>query len=135
MLLPHATVIASVDGRNFELWRNAGNEAAPKLESLPSPRLDTHDKSAGARHYSSAGNPTGHQLDEDAHAAAVAAWLNGEVLGHRIEKLVVIAAPRTLGEVRRHLHRQTSAALLGEVAKDLIGWTGEDLIRALREKG
>ena len=121
MLLPHATVIALADGRNFELWRNAGNEAAPRLEALGSPRLDAHDKSAGARHYSSAGNPTGHQLDEDAHAAAVAAWINGEVLGHRIEKLVVIAAPRTLGELRRHWHGQTSAALLAEVAKDLVG--------------
>lgn len=135
MLLPHATVIAVIDGRNFELWRNTGNEAAPKLEAVASPKLDEHDKSAGARHYSSSGNPTGHQLDEDAHAAAAAAWLNGEVLGHRIDKLVVIAAPRTLGELRRHWHGQTSAALLSEVAKDLVGRTGEEIVAALREKG
>ena len=27
MLLPHGTVIALVDGKNFVLYRNAGNEA------------------------------------------------------------------------------------------------------------
>ena len=135
MLLPHATVIALAAGRIFDFWRKAENEAAPGRGALAPPKRDAHDKSAGARHYSSSGNPSGHQLDEDAHAAAVAAWLNGEVLGHRIEKLVVIAAPRTLGELRRHWHGQTSAALLAEVAKDLVGSKDDDVIAALKQKG
>ena len=51
MLLPHGTVIALVDGHNFELYRNAGDEAAPELSALPSPKLDTHNHS-GASHHS-----------------------------------------------------------------------------------
>ena len=134
MLLPHGTVIALADGKKFELYRNGGTEAEPHLEALPSPKLDEHDKSSGAHHYSSAGNPQAHLLEEDAHAAAVADWLNRQVLDHTIEKLVVIAAPRTLGELRRHYHKQTEHALLGELHKDLVGKPGPDIINALRAK-
>lgn len=133
MLLPHGTIVALVDGRNFELYRNAGDEAEPKLAALDAPKLDGHNKGAGAHHYSSAGNPTGHLLEEDAHAAAAAEWLNGQVLGHKIDKLVVFAAPRTLGELRKHWHKQTERALLKEYHKDLIGRQPADIVAAMRE--
>ena len=132
MLIPHGAVIALVDGKQFELFRNTGNEAHPELEAIPTPGLDEHNKGSGAHHYSSSGNPTGHLLEEDAHAAAVAAWLNQQVLGHKIDNLVVIAAPRTLGELRRHYHKQLEAVLLRELSKDLIGHKGPDIIAALR---
>lgn len=132
MLLPHATLIALVDGERLELYRNAGNEAHPDLAPLETPKLAEENHGSGSRHYSSAGNPQASLLEEDAHAAAVAAWLNGQVLGHKVEKLVVIAAPRTLGEMRKHYHKQLEATLVGEVAKDLVGRKGPEIIAALR---
>lgn len=134
MLIPHGTVIAIVDGKNWQLWRNAGNEAAPELAELPTPQLEEHNHGSGGRHYSSAGNPAGNQLDEDAHAAAVASWLNGEVQAHRIEQLVVIAAPRTLGELRHHYNKGTERATIRELSKDLIGRQPDEIIAALRAK-
>ena len=50
MLLPHGAIIALIDGEKFELYRNAGNEAAPDLAALPSPALDTHNHGSGGRH-------------------------------------------------------------------------------------
>jgi protein required for attachment to host cells len=134
MQLPHGTFIALVDGEKFELFRNAGNEADPSLSSIASPTLDVHNKGGGTRHHSSAANPTGNLLEEDAHAAAVVAWLDHEVLGHRIEHLAVIAAPRTLGEMRRHYSKQLEATLVLEVPKDLTGRSGQEIIAALRGK-
>ena len=134
MLIPHNAVIALIDGNAFELFRNSGRVDHPELVAMPVPKLDEHNKGAGAHHYSSSGNPTGHLLEEDAHAAAVATWLNGEVLAHRIEQLVIIAAPRTLGELRRHYHKQLEAALLGEYPKDLVGRKGTEVIAALRAR-
>ena len=134
MLLPHGTVIAIIDGRNLELWRNAGDEADPQLAPVTAPKLDTHNHS-GASHRSSAGNHAGHQVTEDAHAIAAAEWLNAQVLGHKMDKLVVFAAPRTLGELRKHWHKQTEAAVLKEVAKDMAGKAPGDILLALREKG
>ncbi len=134
MLLPHGTVIVLADGRQLELYRNTGNEAEPHLEALSAPSLDEHDKSSGAHHHSSSGNPQAHLLEEDSHAAAIASWLNQQVLGHKIDHLVVIAAPRTLGELRRHYHKQTEQALVGELPKDLVGRPAAELINALRAK-
>lgn len=74
MLLPHGAVVAVVDGARFELFRNDGNETEPALAAVAAPELEPHNKGAGARRDSSLANPTGHQLDEDAHAAA---WPTG----------------------------------------------------------
>ncbi len=132
MLLSHGTVVALVDGKNFDLYRNAGNEAEPELTALPSPKLDAQNHS-GVGHRSSPGNHADSQVNEDAHANAAAQWLNDQVLGHKIENLVVIAPPRTLGELRRHYHKQTEKALLGELHKDLIGRKAPEILAALSE--
>ena len=134
MLLPHKAVIALVDGKKFELFQNSGNEAEPHLEAMPAPKLDEHNKGSGGHHHSSSGNPQAHLLEEDAHAAAAASWLNSQVLGHKIEHLVVIAAPRTLGELRKHYHKQTEQTLVGELSKDLIGKQGTEIVEALRAR-
>ena len=131
MLLPHGTVIALVDGDNFELYRNTGDEAEPELTALESPKLDSHNHS-GSGHRSSPGNHADKQVSEDAHAGAVVSWLNSQVLGHKLDKLVVFAAPRTLGEMRRHYHKQTEAVLLKEFHKDLVGKQPGDILTALR---
>jgi len=132
MILSHGDVIAVVDGAKFELFRNQGSESQPALAPLPTPALSEANKSAGARHYTSSGNPTGHLLDEDAHPAAVADWLSQQVLGHKIARLVVIAAPRTLGEMRRHYHKALTAVLAGELALDLAGQGDQAVLRALK---
>lgn len=133
MLIPHGTVIALIDGHKFELYRNAGDEAEPELASLPAPKLDSHNHSGGS-HHSSAGNHADSLADEDAHAAAAANWLNAEVLANRIKDLVVIAPPRTLGELRKHYHKMTGRLLMKELGKDLAGKPASAIIAALREK-
>ncbi|MBS3927409.1 MAG: host attachment protein [Sphingomonadales bacterium] len=133
MLLPHGAVIALVDGRNLELYRNAGDEAEPELQTLDAPKLDSHNHSGGG-HHSSAGNHAGKQVDEDAHAIAATVWLNGQVLAGKIKSLVVFASPKTLGEMRRHYHKMTERALLKEYHKDLSGKPPADIVAALREK-
>lgn len=134
MILPHGAVVAVVDGAKFELFRNSGSEVDPTLSILEAPDLESHNKSAGARRDSSMANPTGHQLDEDAHAAAVADWLNTQVQTRQIDRLVVIAPPRTLGEMRRRYHKELVAALAGELAQDLTGRGAQAVIAALRGK-
>jgi len=134
MLLPHGAVIALVDGDNLELFRNSGNEAQPALSSIEAPSLHGHNKGSGARHHSSSAEQSGHQLDEDAHAAAVADWLNHQVLTNVVTHLVIIASPRTLGEMRRHYHERLKAALIGELHKEFTGRSGESVLEALRGK-
>lgn len=53
--------------------------------------------------------------------------LNKRVLDGKIDNLIVIAAPRTLGELRKHYHKTLSAILLVEIAKDLTGHPADDV--------
>ena len=133
MLLPTGIVIALLDGKTFELYRNDGTEAEPSLIALDDPKLDAANHSAGS-HHSSAGNHDGNMVDEDAHAVGAAAWLNEQVLGHKIEQLVIFAAPRTLGELRKHYHKMTAQAVICEVNKSYTGRSPDEIIAALREK-
>jgi protein required for attachment to host cells len=133
MLLPHGTVIALLDGENFELYRNNGTEAEPNLIALDNPKLHAINHSAGS-HHASSGNHEGNLMDEDSHAVGAAAWLNEQVLGHKIEQLVIFAAPRTLGELRKHYHKLTAQAVLKEVNKSYTGRAPDEIIAALREK-
>jgi protein required for attachment to host cells len=132
MLLPHGALIALVDGKNFELFRNDGNDGSPELSALAAPKLDSQNHSGGG-HHSSPGNHADSQVAEDAHAIAVVEWLNQQVLGHKIEALVIFASPRTLGEMRRHYHKQTRLAVLKEVNKDFTGRKPPEILAALRE--
>lgn len=134
MLIPHGTVIAVVDGEKFELHRNVGNEAAPEIAPMDAPKLHEHNRDSGARHISSAANPTGHLLAEDAHAAAVATWLNQQVVSRNIEHLIVVAPPRTLGELRRRYDSALRGVLFREFDKEMTGRTGQDILEALRSK-
>ncbi|MDB5628152.1 MAG: required for attachment to host cells family protein [Tardiphaga sp.] len=57
--------------------------------------------------------------------------LNRRVLNGNVKSLVVIAAPRTLGELRKQYHKNLEAALIGEIPKDLTGHTLQDIEKAL----
>lgn len=134
MMLPHGTVIAVVDGRHFELYRNGGDEAHPALSAQTAPKLDERDRGAGMHHHSSSSNPGGHLLDEDAHVAAAAVWLNGQAERGEIENLVIVAPPRALGEMRRHYGAGLRRVLLADLPKDLAGRSGADILAAVRGK-
>ncbi|MGG5890402.1 host attachment family protein [Falsiroseomonas sp. HC035] len=127
MLLPNNAYVAVADGEKLQLYRNDGDAGAPSLAAMQVPEVDSDNKGAGGRHASSFANPDDSQQNEDGFAAGTAAMLNQQVLAGHIEKLVIIAAPRTLGELRKHYHKTLSAALLGEIAKDLTGHSLKDV--------
>lgn len=131
MLLAHGTTVAVADGEKFLVFRNKGTDSEPQLESVPHTDLDSDPISSGGRHHSSSANPDDSTLVEDGFAGATAAWLNKQALAGKITSLVVIAAPKTLGELRKHYHKSLEAILKGELAKDLTGHSTADIEKAL----
>ncbi len=121
MLLPHNTIVAVADGQSLSLFRNVGTEAAPSLAAVESPALHVNGHGSGVRHRSSTANPDDRRQEEDGYAASVARWLNREILSGRIGHLMMIATPKTLGELRLHYHRGLQGKLVGEIAKELSG--------------
>lgn len=139
MLLPHGTVFALVDGEKFELYRNSGTEAHPKLEPLEVPALSGTNFSSGADNHDKVsrfdrGAPKDRldKMEEAAHVIAVADWLNQEVLQHRIQSLVIMADPRSLGEMRKRYHKELGKILLCDVDATMTGATPEAVIEKLR---
>lgn len=122
MKLRNNAHVALVDGERFVVMRNAGQAFEPKLEQAARPELDATNFSAGVRHQDSASQQTGAtDLNELAHGAAAAQWLNEKAIAGEIEELLVIADPKTLGEMRRHYHGELEKRLVGEIAKTMTG--------------
>ncbi len=120
MKLPHKAHVAIVDGENFIVMRNEGQIFEPKLGGKETPVLTVTNFSAGVKHQDDMGQRHGStQLDELAHATAAAEWLNSKSVSGDIDDLVVIADPKTLGEMRRHYHSELEKRLTGEIAKTM----------------
>ncbi|WP_127753267.1 host attachment protein [Devosia sp. 1566] len=131
MILPKGTTIAVADGEKLNLFRNSGDEAELKLTRSEHSQVDDDAQGSGSRQNSS-GNPDQSQASEDGFSAGIVALLNKAVLGGQIDGLVVIAAPRALGEMRKHYHKALSAKLLGEISKDLTGHSMGDVETAIQ---
>lgn len=72
-----------------------------------------------------------HQLEEDRFAAEAAEMLKKRALANAFEKLIIVAPPRTLGELRKHYHKEVESRLMAEIDKDLTGHPVDQIEQAL----
>ena len=120
MKIPHKALVALANGQRFVLMRNVGQPFEPKLEAVEEFDLELTNFSAGVRHQDPAGQRNGStDIDELAHGAAIAEWLNAQTLRGGIEQVVIAADPKTLGQIRQHRHKELESRIVGEIAKDL----------------
>jgi len=132
MKIPPRALIALANGERFVLMRNVGQAFEPKLQKIGELDLELTNFSAGTRHQDPAGQRNGStDIAELAHGAAVAEWLNDKALNGQLGQLVVAADPKTLGQIRRHSHKELETRIVGEVAKDLINSPVPEIERAL----
>lgn len=148
MQVPHNTYVLVADGRKLLFLRNEGDAQALDLkvemaEEHPNPATRDQATDAAGRASSTSGGgrnaqtgssmePTDfHQLEEDRFAAEAADMLRKRALARKFEKLIVVAPPKTLGELRKHYHKEVEARLAGELAKDLTGHSIPDIEKAL----
>jgi protein required for attachment to host cells len=127
MILPTGTTIAVADGETVRLFHNTGVKPGVHLvEITAAPPAPSHSGS-GARHHTGSANPDSRRLGEDDFAATTAEFLNKLSLDGTIEHLVVVSDPRTLGEMRKHFHRDLKGKILSELAKDFSRRSLEDI--------
>lgn len=132
MRLPKNAHVAVVDGERFVILRNEGAPLEPKLGKAEEIDVTATNFSAGVKHQDEAGQRTGStDLVELAHGAAVAEYLNRKSIGNEIDDLVVIADPKTLGEMRRHYHSELEKRLVGEIAKTMTSEPADRIAQAI----
>lgn len=141
MDIPQNAHVLVMDGGKLLLFKNDGSKAEPALNIVMhtiqesaatrdqgSERPGRTHESVGSRR-SSHEQTDFHQLDEDQFAAEAAEMLKCEVMAHNIDDLLIVAAPRTLGELRKHLHTEVERRVIGEISKD-VAWRPTDEIMA-----
>ena len=143
MHLPHNTVVLVADGRKMLFLRNEGDAEFPNLvvekaqeQANPATRDQATDSAGRASSpqggVQSSVEPTDfHQIEEDRFAADAADFLKTGALKNDYDSLIVIAPPKTLGELRKHYHKEVSSRLKGELDKDLTGHPIKDIEKAL----
>lgn len=133
MQVPHKSVVVVTDGRKMLILRNEGDNV--HLDLKVERAVEQDNPSDGDQKTDHAGRSSSsigaaqnsmhevdfHQQEEDRFAADTADLLKTRALKNDFEALIVVAPPRTLGELRKHYHKEVSQRLTGELDKDLTG--------------
>jgi protein required for attachment to host cells len=135
MPLPNNALVLVIDGRKSLFFRNEGdqNQIDLRTESFDE-RVDAPDREmrTGAVGTNAQSGPGGfgrpsyeetdfHQQEEERWAHAAAEELNRRAIAREFEALAIIAPPKTLGEIRRKLHKEAAERVICEIPKEMTG--------------
>lgn len=146
MQVPHNSCVVVADGAKMLFFRNEGDAEFLKLEVERKREQDNPaDRDQGTdspgRTFSSTGAGRSayeetdfHQLEEDRFAAQTAELLKQRALRNEFESLIIVAPPKTLGELRKHYHKEVEKRLTGEIAKDLTGHPIEEIEKIIQSQ-
>lgn len=147
MPLANNALVLVTDGRKTLFFRNEGDEHQIDL------RTEAHDEreevsfnrelatdapgvsfqSAGAGH-STYEETDFKQLEEDRWAHSAAEEVNKRALANGFDALAIIAPPKTLGVIRKKLHKEASRRLVCEIPKEMTGRPIPDIEALLVEQ-
>jgi protein required for attachment to host cells len=131
MKIDQNALVMVADGRKILVFRNKGDSAFPQLEAetvreQENPANRDQASDAAGRSSSPMGGRQSsmeqvnfHDQEEQRFAVEAADILKRRALANDYEKLIVIAPPTALGEIRKHYHKEVQDRLVGEIAKDL----------------
>lgn len=132
MPLPNNALVLVTDGRKTLFFRNEGDENQIDLRTeAHDERVDAPDREMKTDAPGAIGQSGGysgrvayeetdfHQLEEDRWAHAAAEEVNKPVLRNDFEALAIVAPPKTLGELRKKLHKEAERRVICEIPKEM----------------
>ncbi|HEY4985439.1 MAG TPA: host attachment family protein [Bradyrhizobium sp.] len=128
-MIPHNTLVVVADGGGAMLLRNNGNGG--HIELREESRLAPDELWAGGPSGSRPEEQTRRQTDEASFAKQLTQTLNKMKLDGEFNKLVLVADPQTLGQMRPILHKAVEAALISSLAKDLTNHSFDEIAKAI----
>jgi protein required for attachment to host cells len=151
MQIPNNGYVLVADGRKMLFFRNQGDEAYPNLRVVTAteqknPRTSEQGTDAPGSTFSSTGTTglrTGgrssysdtdfHTLEETRFAEDAADMLKKRALANEFESLLIVAPPSTLGDLRKHYHKEVERRLIGEISKDLTNHPVDEIEKIISE--
>ena len=142
MLLRKESLVVAVDGTTMSIFRNIGEAFDPELKLVEEHRNPSHKTSElgtdrPGRTFQSKSSrrsthePTDFQQQEEDQFVIGAARKIEQLVSDTKAELVLVAAPRALGLIRKNLSPATSAKLLAEIPKAFGGDDAKPLARML----
>ena len=128
MLVRKDSKVIAVDGSRMAMFKNIGEAFAPVLELIEehknlSQRTSQLGTDRPGRSFQSASPRRGaheqtdlQQQEEDRFVAEMAERIE-QIMSGSTDGIILVAAPRALGVIRKHLGPETSARLLAEIPK------------------
>lgn len=142
--LTHGTFVVVADGEKALFLRNVGDAEYPNLEVVreiehPNPpsreqgtdRPGRFPDMGTASHRSAVEETDWHRLEKERFAKELSERLYKLAHAGHFERLVVVAPPRILGELRKDFHKEVADRVVAEIGKDLTHHTVdriEDLV-------
>jgi protein required for attachment to host cells len=135
------------DGRRALFFSNHGDAEIldlrvieTRVEDNPPTREQGSDApgrafaAAGAHARSAMGNVDWHELEEERFARAMADRINAAAESGEMKEIVIVAPPKTLGEIRKDLTSKAAGKVAGELGKDLTKHPVPEIEKALALK-
>lgn len=130
MKVPYNANVVVADGSRALFLRNAGDDGLIDLKVVDREEIDNpptreqgtdkpgrFDDAGPGR--SAVDDTDWHELEKERFAHHLADRLHRLVHNKPHPKLILVAAPKILGEMRDALHKEVGACIIGELAKDL----------------
>ena len=139
MEVPHNAYIVVADGEKALFLRNKGDSTFLNLKVVEKETQDNPpDREQSANrpgrmndgmtgHKSAMDDTDWHELNKERFAGDISDMLYKKAHAHEFDKLILIAPPSTLGEMRQELHKEVQNCLLAEIDKDLTNHTISDI--------
>ncbi|MDF1727119.1 MAG: host attachment family protein [Sulfitobacter sp.] len=115
------------DGENphFEVFREEEQENPPNREQAANRRGRFND--GPSVHRSAVADTDWHQLAKDRFAEELAEILYKQAHKGRFDEIVLVAPPKTLGELRDEIHQEVASKVVGEIPKTLTNHPVEEI--------
>ena len=131
MALPNRALVMVADGRKLLFLRNHGDQnqidlrtEAHDFRNDPKDREIKSDAAGSNKQSFGYGRPSMeetdfHQLEEDRWAKDAAEELKKRALKNDFEALAIIAPPKTLGVLRKELHKEVERRIVATINKEM----------------
>ena len=98
-------------------------------------RLGRVQESANSAHHMAEPRMNVHEEIREHFACTIAAALTRAREDKAFDRLVLVAAPKMLGEIKKHLDAKILKCVAAEMPKDLTHYEGEELLQHLKDSG
>ena len=131
-IVPRIWIVVA-DGVRALIFRKAGKDMERIAEARPGYSAATHADKGGASFHGYDVRSEKYHHGEGAFIHNLAAWLDEAERAKAFDRLVLVAAPRALGDLREALSKEVCLRVSAEKAKDLTELSEGEIRRHLSD--